>query len=260
MWEKRIVYSLPAMERIAPRANLVYKNADGKPLLADVYLPPDAKAPSPIAILIHGGLPEGIEAKDGGLFVSWGQLMAASQIAGVTFNHRMRWANGFVPASLPRASEDLADLIRFLQDNAKDFQVDAQRIGLVAFSAGGPMLAAPIREQSRAVRCMVGLYPYLGDPLVNVTDAGRYSALDAIAESRDAVPPIFLAKAGKDAPLINDSINTFVKRAREFNAPIELMTHPDGVHAFDILNDGDTSRAIIRRAMEFITSHLLYGD
>src|SRR5258708_11899261 len=135
MFERRIVYSIPAMERITARANLVYKTADGKPLRADLYLPPAATAAAPMVIFIHGGLPEGIEAKDGGLFVSWGQLIAASQMAGVTFNHRMRWANGFVPASLGSAAEDLDDLIRFLHDNAKDLGVDAERICLLAFSA-----------------------------------------------------------------------------------------------------------------------------
>ena len=247
------------MERIAPRANLVYKTADGKPLRADLYLPPGANTPAPIVVLIHGGLPEGIEAKDGGLFVSWGQLIAASQMAGVTFNHRMRWANGFVPKSLGEAAEDLDDMIRFLRDHATDLGIDAERICLVAFSAGGPMLAAPIRERSSAVRCMVGLYPFLGDAFPGSIDAGCYSALDAMVKG-GAVPPTFLAKAGKDLALINDSIDIFVERAREFDAPHELMTHPEGVHAFDILNDDETSRAIIRQVVEFIASHLLVHD
>jgi hypothetical protein len=34
------------------------------------------------------------------------------------------------------------------------------------------------------------------------------------------------------------------------------VVHPEGVHAFDIPNDDDVSRAIIRRIAEFIGSHL----
>src|ERR1700732_252641 len=115
MFEKRIVFSLPAMERIAPRANLIYKTAEDGPLHADLYLPPEAGAPTPVVIFIHGGIPEGMGMipKDWGMFVSWAQLMAASQMAGVAFNHRMRWNNGFVPGSVEKSADDLRDLIQY---------------------------------------------------------------------------------------------------------------------------------------------------
>jgi acetyl esterase/lipase len=263
MFEKRIVFSLPAMERIAPRANLIYKTADGGPLQADLYLPPGATSPSPIVIFIHGGMPEGmgIIPKDGGVFVSWAQLMAASQMAGVTFNHRMRWNNGFAPGSIEKAADDLADLIRYLRDNASGLRVDAERICLVAFSSGGPMLAAPMLEQYAGVRCMGALYAYLGDTtLPDAKDAARYSAIGALVARRGAVPPIFVASAGKDMPLINDSNDAFVSRARELGTKVQVVAHPEGAHAFDILNDDETSRAIIRQTVEFIGAHLRARD
>jgi acetyl esterase/lipase len=135
------------------------------PLHADLYLPPDAAAGFPTVIFIHGGIPDGLPIipKDGGVFVSWAQLMAASRMAGVTFNHRMRWNSGFVPGSVEKATDDLADLIRYLGRNASLLRIDTDRICLVAFSAGGPMLAAPMLEQYAGVRCLVALYPYLGD-------------------------------------------------------------------------------------------------
>jgi hypothetical protein len=121
MFEKRIVFSLPGMERIAPRANLVYKTDDGGALLADLYLAPASSTPAPIVIFIHGDIPEGfpIKPKDGGVFVSWGQLMAASGVAGVTFNHRMRWNNGFVPGSIAKAADDLRDPIAAVVSRAR---------------------------------------------------------------------------------------------------------------------------------------------
>jgi acetyl esterase/lipase len=257
MFEKRIVYSVPGMERIAPRANLVYKSAAGKSLLADLYLPPDATAPAPIVIFIHGAIPEGIgiEAKDGGAFVSWGQLIAASGMAGVTFNHRMRWANGFASGSVAEAAEDLDGLIRFLRGQAPALGIDPGRICLLAFSAGGPMLAAPIREQASHLRCLAGFYAYLGEPLPGSADAGRYCALDALSGS-GRVPPIFIAKAGKDLAPMNDAIDRFVTRAHEVGASVELAAHPEGLHGFDVLNDDDISRAIIRGCVEFIAHHL----
>jgi acetyl esterase/lipase len=259
MFEKRLVFSIPGMERNAARTNLIYKNLDDGPLHADLYLPSAATAPAPIAILIHGGIPEGlaIKLKDGALFVSWGQLMAASSMAGVTFNHRMRWNNGFVPGSIEKASADLRDLIQFLGDNASALRVDAHRICLVAFSAGGPLLAAPILERWEGIKCLAAFYAYLGDTTPReAKDAARYSALGALNAARTAVPPMFIARAGKDFALINDSINAFVKAARELGTQVEFITHPEGVHGFDFENDDETSRAIVREALKFICSHL----
>ena len=259
MFEKRIVYSILGMERIAARANLIYKTADSGSLLADLYLPPTATALSPIVIFIHGGIPDGLtpQPKDWGAFVSWGQLMAASGMAAVAFNHRMRWNNGFVPGSVAKAADDLRDLIRYLRDNASGLNVDPTRIALVAFSAGGPMLAAPMLEQYEGIRCAAGLYPYLGDTTPpDATDAARFSAIGALNARGGEVPPIFLASAGKDLPLMNDSIDAFVNRARELGTSLEFTTHPEGVHGFDIQNDDDTSRAIIRQVVEFLGKYL----
>jgi len=64
------------------------------------------------------------------------------------------------------------------------------------------------------------------------------------------------AKAGKDLPLLNDSIDAFAGRARELGNNLEVVTHPAGVHGFDTLNDDDTTRMIIRRTVDFIGAHL----
>src|SRR5260370_27162410 len=105
--EKRIVYSVPGMENILARKDLIYKNADGQSLTADVYLPAEDKRTShPVVILIHGGVPPGGHPKDWGVFVSWGQLIGASGMAAGTFNHRLLWHNGFDASSLAAATQD----------------------------------------------------------------------------------------------------------------------------------------------------------
>lgn len=257
MFEERIVFSVPGMERIAARANLIYKTAEDGPLYADLYLPPAATAPAPVVIFVHGGVPDGVGPKDWGVFISWGQLMAASGIAGVAFNHRMRFTTGFVPGTIEKAADDLRDLISYLRDNASQLNVDAHRICVAAFSAGGPTLAAPMLEAYPGVRCLVAIYAYLGDTTApDAKDAARYSAIRALDARHDDVPPMLVAKAGKDSTLISDAIDAFIKRARELGTSIQVVTHPEGVHGFDIRNDDETSRAIIRQVVEFIGSHL----
>src|SRR5690349_20658141 len=124
----RIVYAVPAMETIALRRDLQYKIAEGEPLCADLYLPDNKAGAHPVVIFIHGAVPKGVKAKDMAPFVSWGQLVAASGMAAVTFNHRAEWANGFVAGSLARAATDLADVISFVQTKAQEFHLEPQRI------------------------------------------------------------------------------------------------------------------------------------
>jgi DNA-binding transcriptional MerR regulator len=72
--------------------------------------------------------------------------------------------------------------------------------------------------------------------------------------------PMFVARAGLDQPLINQSIDTFVQEALAGNAPLELINHPAGRHGFDILDDDERSREIIARAVAFAQVHVRRSD
>lgn len=250
----RIVYS-PAGDSRAPVRGVVYKKADGVPLEGDLYLP--LRSPAPAILLVHGALPEGIPVapKDWGQFLSWGEAIAACGMAAFAFNHRMRWNNGFVPGSVAAAEQDLSDAIGFLHANADRYGIDPGRIAVMAFSAGGPLLASLIRQHPSYLRCLVGFYAVLGDPHPGTSDAGRFSAIDAAGSGAD-VPPIFVAKAGKDMPFLNAGIDQFVQALSRAGADHEFIEHPDGWHGFDVNNDDDTSRKIIQRAIEFMKSRL----
>jgi hypothetical protein len=39
--------------------------------------------------------------------------------------------------------------------------------------------------------------------------------------------------------------------------PLEIAEHPTEPHAFDVLEDSDTSRAVIRRVVDFLRDRLL---
>jgi dienelactone hydrolase len=71
-----------------------------------------------------------------------------------------------------------------------------------------------------------------------------------------ATPPLLVARAGKDNPWTNGSIDRFVQEALARNAPLELFTHPTGQHGFDTLDDDERSREIIARTVEFLRHHL----
>ena len=78
-----------------------------------------------------------------------------------------------------------------------------------------------------------------------------------LTSTRPSFPPLFLARAGRDAiPTLNARLDAFVGSAIAANAPITIVNHPTGAHGFDVANDDERSREIIRAALEFMKAHL----
>jgi dienelactone hydrolase len=70
------------------------------------------------------------------------------------------------------------------------------------------------------------------------------------------VPPVLVARAGLDGGWINDSIGRFVDEALSRIVELELLTHPEGRHGFDMLDDIERSRKILRHTITFLGRHL----
>ena len=68
--------------------------------------------------------------------------------------------------------------------------------------------------------------------------------------------PIFIMRAGLEGPDINVSIDNFVAKALTQNVSITAINHPTGHHGFDILDDDERSREIIRQTLDFIVTRL----
>lgn len=256
-----VVYKLTGMERVSVRRDVVYKKGDPR-LKMDVYTPPGlgGSARLPAVLFIHGGAPPETSPKNMGVFVSWGRLAAASGMVGVTFTHRL----GFPRTMLTEGAADVSDAVAYVRANADALGVDGDRLCLAAFSAGGPMLSPAMRDRPPYVRCLVAFYAFMDvrqselhrqhETPETVKDLSPITHLGADA---GRIAPLFIARAGLDEiPAMNESIDRFVGEALAKNATIDLANHPRGVHAFDILTDDERSREIIRRALEFMKTHL----
>lgn len=139
--------------------------------------------------------------------------------------------------------------------------IDPHRICLWGVSGGGTLLAVGLA--SRQVRCIVGLYPFVDirQILPRFPDPARdsvrrlLSAVD-LPDSIAAAPRLLLVRAGLDQPSLNASIDSVVRHALDRNRSIELINHPTGHHAFDLIDDTEESRAILLRAMQFVSTNL----
>jgi acetyl esterase/lipase len=55
---------------------------------------------------------------------------------------------------------------------------------------------------------------------------------------------------------LNDALDRFAAKALAANLPVTIVNHPSGPHAFDIFDDSDASREIIRQMLAFMRFHL----
>jgi acetyl esterase/lipase len=255
----RVVMIVPGMDAVQANRDLVYKTVDGEPLRMDVYSLPGPLRPRPAVILVHGGPIPKVGAKNRGVFVSYGELLAASGFVAITFDHRF-----LAPARLTDAAADVADLVAHVRKRAASLGVDSERLALWAFSAGGPFLAAPLRERPTWLRAVVAYYGLLDlqRPPPGVDDgitAGlrqSFSAVRGLDGDARKAPPILIARAGLDNPWLNGGVDRFVQVAVAKDATLDVLNHPNGRHGFDILDDDARSRQIIRRTLEFLRDQL----
>jgi acetyl esterase/lipase len=261
LFTRRIAFAVPGMEHVPVLRDREYAKPGGQPLKLDVYLPLELPvgARRPAIVFVHGGpLPPGADPsmpkpKDWGVFQSYGQLAAASGFVGVTFNHRLHSLQAY-----DDSAADVQAAIEHVRANAAELAVDPERIAVWAFSGGGPLLGFAYRDAPPWLKAVVSYYAILDLPPEGTAPGAseRLSPLRHLKASGKAAPPTFIARAGKDSPVINASVSAFVAAALDRNATLELFTLPEGQHGFDLMNDDDRTRECIGRTLEFLRMRL----
>ncbi len=146
-----LVLKVPGTQTVRVLRDLAYEQTPGGPQLADVYLPPKKSARRPVAIFIHGGVPPDVpRPKSWGVYESWGRTIAASGFVGVVFNHRLQYPD----PHLLEAQADLDAILAYVKAHASEWNGDANRVALFAYSAGGPLLSRPLRDHPANIRCI----------------------------------------------------------------------------------------------------------
>jgi acetyl esterase/lipase len=257
-----VVYRIPDMDQVQVKPNLHYTRVNQPHLLMDVYLPPDLSPDErrPAVLFIHGNVPPRSPAKNMGIFTSWGRLVAASGMVGVTFTHRL----GYPESQLSEAANDINSALDYVRNNADSLGIDKGQICLAAYSGGGPLLSMAMRDNAHYVRCLVAFYAFMDIRQSSLYEANEtpemlksFSPITYLANGAGKIAPLFIARAGLDeTPAMNDSIDRFIYEAISQNAPITVINHPQGVHGFDNQNDDDRSREIIQGALAFMKNHL----
>jgi len=136
------------------------------------------------------------EPKEWGVFISYGQLAAASGWVGVTFNHRF-----YALDRVRDAQADVDDLIAYVRANATTLGIDPDRLTLWAVSGGGLLLSHALRDTPPYLRCLIAYYALLDMPpgAGGLSEEARQelSPLHQLKQKGRAVPPLFVARRAR---------------------------------------------------------------
>ncbi len=260
MKESRIVFSPPGGGQFTRTTDLIYRRVDGEELRLDLYRPSASDSNLPVVVFVHGDGPPDVirDIKDWGQYVSWGEVIASAGFAAVTFNHRSSQRR----TRMPDVAGDIEAALDYVETAAEEWKLDASSVGLWTCSMGVPFALREAFRRAQRIRCVVALYGPMdlthdpgADPSVTVETRQEFSPLHLL-RSGGQLPPLLLARAGKDLPALNESIHAFVASALERNLEIDVLNHPTGEHGFDVQNDCRRTREVIESSLHFYRRHL----
>jgi hypothetical protein len=259
--KKVVVYRIPAMDGVTIRRDVEYRATETDSLTMDIYYPPDFESGARLpAVVFVAGYPDlGFEAmlgckfKEMGAYISWGQLTAASGMIAITYTNREPIA-------------DLYGVFQYLREHAASLGIAENRIGAWACSGNVPLsLSLLMRPDQGFLKCLVLCYGVMLD-----LDGTNYAAEGAriwgyanscagksMADVSQNIP-LFIVRAGQDQmPHLNETIDRFLAGALSHNLPVTFVNHAQAPHAFDLVDDSESSREIIRQILSFMRFHLL---
>jgi acetyl esterase/lipase len=203
----------------------------------DLYLPD--RTPAPAVLMVHGGpvpLDRPVRPPQWPAFRAYGALLAHAGLVGAMFEH------GFVSdEALPEAREDVRSTLDALR---ADPRIDADRIGLWFFSAGGFLMGSFLDPTPDGVTAVAGTYAAVGHP--ELAGLGLVDALDAAPRSSVR---LLLVRPEHDfdwiAPFTDDLLDRCAGAARQ----VEVIDVPRGHHPFETVDDTEDARDAIRRSI-----------
>ena len=255
-----IVYSIPGVESVAVRRDVPYRDSESGPVTYDVYHPPGA-APGeqrPAVLIVYGysdaGTPNvlGRSFKELGMTVSWARLIAASGLVAILYSNR-------------EPVDDVQRVIQHVRENAVDLGIDEDRLGLWAGSANVPLALWMLMQKDWPTpKCAVLHCGYMLDlnGATSVADMQKIypfanpGAGKTMDDVRNDVP-LLVVRAGRDQFGVNTSLDSFIAGALQRDLPVRMINHAGAPHAFDLFEDSEATREIIREILRFMQFHLV---
>lgn len=224
---------------------------------ADLYLP-ERMGAIPAVVLWHGEAPDAAtdwaileQVHRSAPLVGWSGLLGARGIAAASVAHRTStgWRD---PGA---AADDLDVILAALGDVP---EIDASRVGVLAFSGG-----IPVAYRAAALGRLAAIVTAYGPlDLRDPTYTSLYPGLtDEVIQGWS---PCELVHQGMPAHLhleplrdwMPNGTENFVRAAARAGARVRIEQHPTGVHGFDFLDDDERTTEMIGATLDFLSEEL----
>jgi acetyl esterase/lipase len=215
-----------------------------------VYRPPIEKSTRAAFVICPGGGYGGlVDGPEGHGIAKW---LVQHGIAGIVLNYRLPRGRPYVPLL------DAQRAIRTVRAEAKAWDIDPNRIGIMGFSAGGhlastaathfdtgdPAAADAVARVSCRPDFAALIYPVVsmgpethGGSKANLLGRDpKPELVDLFSNQKqvtDQTPPMFLAHAKDDTVVVPENSRALYEALRAHNIPAEYLELPSGGHGLN---------------------------
>jgi acetyl esterase len=234
--------------------SFTYKRVDGKELKIHGFFPDDALSKHPCLIFIHGG------GWSGGTIQSslkWCRYL--SELGCVAFTIEYRLANesrGIKPST---CLEDTKSAVRWVREQAKEFNIDTGRIALSGTSAGGHLAAACATidgfnddKDDLSVSCKPQLL-LLSSPVIDNGHEGYgydrvkdfWGDFSPVHNLNNKLPPTCILLGDKDPLIPLESAVNFGQAVKKSGKAVELYVFEGQGHNLFSQKEGELTEPIM---------------
>jgi acetyl esterase/lipase len=140
----------PQDMRYCASTNYIYKDYGSYSLAMEVDIPVLTAGPHPFIIYVHGG---GWSGGNTSVFENHSRYLASRGIAGIRITYSLTGQGG----NFDKGMQELADAFVFIQEHADEWDLDMERFGYAAGSAGTPLAALKAMKQ-QGCKLFLGFY------------------------------------------------------------------------------------------------------
>lgn len=218
----------------------------------EIYLPEKEKASGTAVIICPGGgYSVVVYAGEG---ISTAKELVKAGIAAVVLKYRLPNDSTMTDKKLGPL-QDAQQAIKMVRENAAKWGVDANRIGIMGFSAGGHLASTVATHFDKAViengngTSLRPDFQILVYPVISMQDSlthadsrtkllGRQPSkadIDFFSNEMQLTknaPPAYLTHAADDKVVDVDNSVAYFEKLRHLNVPVEMHIYPKGGHGF----------------------------
>jgi len=218
----------PETVRVTPEGDHVVSGIH-EPSITPYLPPPGAATGAAVVIAPGGGHSELWIDHEGYAIADW---LSRHGVAAFVLKYRLAREKGSTFTVEGTELGDMQRAIRMVRGRSAEWNIDAQRIGVMGFSAGGEL------AELASTRYDDGL-PAATDPVDRVSSKPNFQALLYPAIPQDPkltadTPRAFLACGGDDRPAISQGLPELYLQLARLHVPAELHIYSGVGHGFGV--------------------------